>query len=259
MAWIRLSDDYTDHPKFDSLSDGAFRLWHQAMGFCRKFQTDGVMPLATVRKFKAYSAKRLGELTTPWQPGEQPLWHAEGDTVTVHHYLQWNLSKEAETAERDAAAERMRRKRRVGDSPFGRSSPPRSGEQRGERSPDVLGREGNGSVQEKGSGEKPLGSLVDDGLAARAGALLRRYAVLYPIHRHGAKLRLVGSPLEFQDACSLCGVWDDPTLDKLAVIVLTTDDPFVSGTDRSFKIFAMKASWADDLLRAWEAEHGVSA
>jgi len=258
MAWIRLSDDYTDHPKFDSLSDGAFRLWHQAMGFCRKFQTDGVMPLATVRKFKAYSAKRLGELTTPWQPGEQPLWHAEGDTVTVHHYLQWNLSKEAETAERDAAAERMRRKRRVGDSPFGRSSPPRSGEQRGERSPDVLGREGNGSVRERGSGGKPATALESDEIAERAGRLVEHYGELFTLHRNGAIYR-PRPALDWQDACTLVPLWTDARLEKLAVIVLTTDDLWIEKTDRSFKIFAMKASWADALLSAWEAEHGVSA
>jgi hypothetical protein len=47
-------------------------------------------------------------------------------------------------------------------------------------------------------------------------------------------------------------------LEKLAKIVLTTDDPFIAGTDRSFKIFALKASWADDRLRQWEKTNGVA-
>ena len=61
------------------------------------------------------------------------------------------------------------------------------------------------------------------------------------------------------EACDLCRHWDDGRLEKLAVLVLVTDDPFIEKTDRSFKIFAMKASWADDRLRQWEAENGVTA
>ncbi|HLX21657.1 MAG TPA: hypothetical protein VKR23_16040 [Gaiellaceae bacterium] len=158
MAWIRLSDDYNDHPKFDNLSDGAFRLWHQAMGFCRKFQTDGRVPTATVRKFKAYTAKRQRELMTPWHPGAEPLWHpVEGFGVRVHDYVEWNLSKDEEAKDRDAAVLRMRRLRK------GKRDGARSGEQdaehQGARAPDVPGTgtgQDPGSDSEKGSGEKLL-------------------------------------------------------------------------------------------------------
>lgn len=134
MAWIRLSDDYTDHPKFDNLSDGAFRLWHQAMAFCRKFKTDGLIPHATVKGFKAFSRHRAKELTTPWCEAEKPLWYdVEGFGVKVHDYLEWNLSKEEESKEAEAAVKRMRRLR------SGRRSVPCSPEQAAERSPDVPG------------------------------------------------------------------------------------------------------------------------
>lgn len=137
MAWIRLSDDYNDHPKFDRLSDGAFRLWHQGMGFCRKFQTDGLIPTESLRQFKAFSTKRMSILLMPWREGENPLWHTiEGFGVKVHDYLEWNLSKDEESKDRDAAAVRMRRLR------SGRRSP----EQGGERSPDVPGRVGKDLV-----------------------------------------------------------------------------------------------------------------
>lgn len=68
----------------------------------------------------------------------------------------------------------------------------------------------------------------------------------------------MGNSLEFQEALSLCRIWDDAHLEKLATLVLKTDDEFISRTDRSFKIFALKASWADDILKAWEAKHGVN-
>jgi len=93
-------------------------------------------------------------------------------------------------------------------------------------------------------------------ITQRAGRLIQRYSELYTEHRHGARLRLVGNTLEFQDACALVKLWDDARLEKLAVLVLTTDDePYIQRSDRGFKIFSLKASWADGRLSEWEAEH----
>lgn len=331
MAWIRLSDDYNDHPKFDNLSDGAFRLWHQAIGFCRKFRTDGLIPIATVRKFKAYSPKRAQELETPWRGGEQPLWHGvEGFGIRVHDYLEWNLSKEEEEQQREESKRRMalgrdpdlRRRLHERDgnlcrycartvnwtdrrgpsgatydhvdprgsdtfdnlviacrgcnSSKGSRTPAEAGmvlrpppksqlaepelrfKSRPESKPSSLSDiSGSGSGMDllagKGSGENPL----EVALAERAGRLREElYPAWYAKYRHGAKLRLVASSLEFNEALTLVETWDDARLEKLARIVLTTDDPWISGTDRSFRIFAMKASWADDRLR--QAEMGAA-
>lgn len=133
-------------------------------------------------------------------------------------------------------------------------SSPRVSEAVSEFSPPSRAREmANGKRLMANGSEKKGG----DEIAQRAGALLERYADWYALHRNGARLRLLRNALEFQEACSLCGLWDDARLEKLARIVLTTDDPYVAGTDRSFKIFAMKASWADDRLR--QAEQGVAS
>lgn len=101
-------------------------------------------------------------------------------------------------------------------------------------------------------------SLVDDDIGDRAGRLVERYQELFFAQRHGARYR-PRPAFDWQDACELCRVWPDERLEKLATLVLTTDDVFIAKTDRSFKIFAMKASWADDRLRQWEVEHGVTA
>jgi hypothetical protein len=91
----------------------------------------------------------------------------------------------------------------------------------------------------------------------RAGELLRNYQRWYAEERNGARLRLIGNSLEFQEALGVVSTWaDDARLERLARIVLKTDDEFIAKTDRSFKIFALKASWADNRLR--EAERGVS-
>lgn len=101
-------------------------------------------------------------------------------------------------------------------------------------------------------------ALVDPEIASRAGMLVERYGELFALHRRGARHRARPN-LDWTDACDLCRLWDDARLEKLAVLVLTTDDQWISGTDRSFKIFAIKASWADERLAAWEHEHGVVA
>ena len=324
MAWIRLSDDYNDHPKFFHLSDGAFRLWHQGMGFCRKFQTDGRIPTRTLKGFHAYSPKRMKELLTPWMPDAAPLWEPiEGFGVNVHDYLDWNLSREDEDQQREESKHRMalgrdpelKRLLRLRDgeqcrycarvvSWSDRRGPggatydhvdPRGGDgfdniviscrgcnsAKGRRTPteanmilrpaprrsrsvsrfksesnsDVsgVGRDPDRILTEKESEEKL------DALELRAGKLREElYPCWYAKYRHGARLRLIVNSLEFQDAMSLVQVWDDARLEKLAKIVLTTDDPWIANTDRGFKIFALKASWADDRLKAWEAERGIA-
>ena len=98
----------------------------------------------------------------------------------------------------------------------------------------------------------------DDQIEQRAGDLVHRYADLFQQYRSGAR-HLQRPNLDWLDAQGLCRTWDDARLEKLAALVLTTDDPWISTTDRSFKIFAMKASWADDRLTQWEKSNKVSA
>jgi uncharacterized protein YdaU (DUF1376 family) len=94
--------------------------------------------------------------------------------------------------------------------------------------------------------------IAEPDVSDRARELLEAYPEWYARWRHGARTLVMHNALTFQDACQLCQTWDDPRLEKLAKIVLTTDEPFIANTDRSFKIFALKASWADDRLRQVE-------
>jgi hypothetical protein len=263
MAWIRLSDDYNDHPKFDCLSDGAFRLWHQAIGFCRKYKTDGHIPIASVRKFKAYSHKRGKELLTPWQAGASPLWEPiAGFGIKVHDYLEWNASKDEETDRRTDSRLRMRdlrERRKTLDVTRGVSA------NREQTSCEVIGKGTDPDLQESTAiqkpffrGERVLEPFPPDDVADRAAQLLEKYAELFQKYRRGA-LYHRRDAIDFPKACDVVRTWtDDVRLEKLVVMVLTTDDPWVSRTDRGFGIFVVKASWADDLLKQWELENGVA-
>jgi hypothetical protein len=260
MAWIRLSDNYMRDEKVQALTDGAFRLWHEGLAYCRQQQTDGLISFPVMRNFVSFTKGREKQLASPLREGMDPLWELIPRLgYKVHNYLVWNPSKDEENERRAESRDRMRglRERRVQK---GVAPPPRSSEVRAnsaQTSLDVLERrgEGSGSLSEKGSGEKPVAALVDDALGDRARELIEHYRdEWYPKYRHGARLRLLVNAVTFGDACDLCRTWDDPRLEKLARIVLTTDESFIAGTDRSFKIFAMKASWADDRLS--EIEHG---
>ncbi len=246
MAWIRLSDDYMDHPKFAGLSDGAFRLWHRGMSYSRKYQTDGLLSLSTVRAFKEYSPKRVSVLSTPHQDGANALWQTvEGFGFKVHDYLDWNPSKDEENERKAESKERMRqfRGRRSTDT----VTPPlqRNAMQTNAL---VLERRGDTDLDSSPKEEKDSDEM-------RAGRLVENYGEWFRQRRHGARHR-VRPHLDYQDALTLVRTWDDERLEKLAAIVLTTDDAWISGTDRSFKIFAMKATWADERLATWEAKQG---
>jgi hypothetical protein len=250
MPFIRLSDNYIDHPKIEPLSDGAFRLWHEMLAYSRRHQTDGLVPRTTLLGLRSYKSKRLDELMSDTRNGLPiiPLIaKVDGFGFKLHDYLQWNPSKDEENDRRAEAKARMRdtreRRKEVGDVPvFARTNCERSPTLSVRTSQDVLDRREKGiSDQEKKSGEKPDVSM-------RAGRLLERYTELFTELRRGAKTRLTHNAIEFNEACDLCKTWDDARLEKLMRIVLTTDEPFIAGSDRSFRIFAVKASWADGRL-----------
>lgn len=110
---------------------------------------------------------------------------------------------------------------------------------------------GSEGVQRKQNQSEP--SALD----MRGGRLLERYAELFYEHRKGAKYHSRPS-LDFPKAQELVRTWDDDgRLEKLAVLVLTTDDDWIARTDRGFAVFAARASWADGILAEWEAEQAA--
>ncbi|WP_438028963.1 hypothetical protein [Sorangium sp. So ce233] len=54
MAWIRLDDQFADHPKFleirGDLEDAATALWVRALGYCNKHETDGLIVRGALRQ-----------------------------------------------------------------------------------------------------------------------------------------------------------------------------------------------------------------
>lgn len=89
------------------------------------------------------------------------------------------------------------------------------------------------------------------------GLFLKHFCELYPKHRHGAKYvihRAKHVPL----ARELLKVYGLKRLERLCVVLLTTDDEWIEDTDRGLGILSTKAAWLDNLLAEYEAKHGVT-
>lgn len=230
MAWVKLDDKVMTHPKIFNLSDKSFRLWVWGLCYSQQHLTDGAVPSGVIPRRLKRAADDLVS---------RGLWQGVGADFAVRDFLQWNDSraeverKRKETRDRVAA---HRSGNALRDPPCNTNVPVWCGE--------------HAEDLEKGSGEKPATILGD-----RAGRLLQElYPAWYRKYRHGAQLRLVSNSLAYQDALSVVSLWDDARIEKLARIVLTTDDEWIAKTDRNFRIFASKASWADDRLRQAEAQ-----
>lgn len=101
-------------------------------------------------------------------------------------------------------------------------------------------------------------SDLDDGAVTNAdvGRFLKRFCELFTLHRHGAKY-VVQRQADVPLVKRLLKVYDAARLEKLAVVLFTTNDEWVKGTDRGIRILSVKASWLDGLLADYEAEHGA--
>lgn len=251
MSWVRIHDGAMTHPKVVGLSDKAFRLWVWGLSYAQEHLTDGLL---TAEAIPSRLKRASSDLT------KKRLWEPHEVGFKVHDYLDWNDSRDVVLKKRKNAKDRYRRWDDA-HQPSGASEQTRL--RSSETTPSLssettlparVGRESSGSFLEKGSGGKPP---PEADIELRAGQLVQRYGELFVQYRHGAKYRPRPN-LDWMDAQTLVPLWDDARLEKLAILVLTTDDPWIAGTDRSFKIFAMKASWADGKLREWEATHGVA-
>ena len=97
MTWVRLDDQFADHPKVVGLSAVAFRLHVRAICYAARHETDGVIPAAFVIKRAATELVGAG------------LWEENPAGYIIHDYLEYNPSAASLRAKRAAESERKRR------------------------------------------------------------------------------------------------------------------------------------------------------
>lgn len=107
MRWVRLDEQFTDHPKV--LQAGPLAGWLYVCGltYCSRYLTDGFIPAAQVRRLAAVNnAAQLAQRLV-----DVGLWEVKENGYLVHDYLDYQQGSAIVRRERDAAKTRMRRLR----------------------------------------------------------------------------------------------------------------------------------------------------
>lgn len=106
MPYLNLDDNFAEHPKHDSLSDGAFRLLVAALCYCAKHTTNGFVETSKMsRLVPRYKASQLRELMES-HPERPDIIGVPGG-YHVRDYLQWNKSADWWADKRAKDAKRM--------------------------------------------------------------------------------------------------------------------------------------------------------
>ena len=105
MSWIKIDDNFADHPKFVALSNDAVATWARALGYCNRHMTDGKIGLAAARLCTRLPRpdKAIAELV------KVGLWEQTEDGFQFHDYHQWNESRATRERKLNDAKERKER------------------------------------------------------------------------------------------------------------------------------------------------------
>lgn len=110
MPWFRVDDSFYDHPKAIAAGD-ALSLWLRAGCWSAKQLTDGFVPCAMLPTFKANTRRAQQLVDARAQPGGVGLWVPTLDGWLFHDWEDYQPTRKAVQAKREAGAERLRRYR----------------------------------------------------------------------------------------------------------------------------------------------------
>ena len=118
MSWIKIDDQFADHPKIVSIGPLAGWLHVVALTYCGRYLTDGFVPYAMIPRLADFSGISVAQgdtssLANAKQMVERllgaGLWVACDGGYQIHDYLEYNPSKEQALATKDARVEAGRR------------------------------------------------------------------------------------------------------------------------------------------------------
>ena len=104
MAWVKVDDNFPDHPKTLVLSLAAQGLWICGLCYASRHMTDGRLPAAFLR--------RVGD-DAAWNAAEElvavGLWHDNGSGWDIHDYTEYQRTRDQIEAISEARSEAGRR------------------------------------------------------------------------------------------------------------------------------------------------------
>ena len=102
--------------------------------------------------------------------------------------------------------------------------------------------------------DKPPTAPAKDPPDQRVREFLTWFQAEYAKRRNGAVYK-VNWPKEGKIAKCLLAVYPPERLQRHALILLTTKEPWVDSTDRGIGILSTKINWLEERLASWEATH----
>lgn len=105
MSWAKIDDELHANEKFAGVSLAATGLWTLCLSWTCHQLKDGFVPASIVRRFAGADSAVVAELV------EAGLWEEVSGGYRFHDYLAYNPPAEKVLAEREAARERMGRRR----------------------------------------------------------------------------------------------------------------------------------------------------
>ncbi len=102
MAWAKIDDGFSEHPKIAALSDAAFRAQVTAICYSARNLTDGHLIPRVVASLTEGNQALVDELV------QARVWDRNGDGLVIHDYLDYQSPADEIRARRQEAADRMR-------------------------------------------------------------------------------------------------------------------------------------------------------
>lgn len=154
MAWVRVDDDLTEHPKVLSAGPLALIVHVRALCYASRNLTDGHIPPQIIGSF-CWDLENMAHVSMPVLATnlaealcEANLWHRNGFGYVIHDYLKYNFSREEVL------------KRRVIRSSVGLSGGIMSGKSRRSASKQTRSKNEPNSKQTRSKNEPPSPSPV---------------------------------------------------------------------------------------------------
>ncbi|MCC7369668.1 MAG: hypothetical protein IT306_14660 [Chloroflexi bacterium] len=108
MVWVRLADDFVDHPKVSAAGPLAGWLYVCGLSYANRYATDGFIPVAQVRRLA--DVREPDALATKLV--EARLWERVNGGYMIHDYAEFQPSAAEIRRDREAAAKRQAEFRR---------------------------------------------------------------------------------------------------------------------------------------------------
>jgi hypothetical protein len=116
MGWVRIDDNFADHPKIIGLSDSAFRLYISALCYSNRQLTDGFIANAVYTKMSTEDESQFLV--------EAGLWEESEGGFAIRSYNEYQPTKEKVNEKREQAKERLKRYREKQNGNANETPPP---------------------------------------------------------------------------------------------------------------------------------------